>query len=218
MNFQIINAPQGSPEWFMARLGVVTASNIEKVLAKKGSATRQTIMSELVAQIATRQAQEISAAPLEWGKKHEENARRAYCLMHDCEIEQIGFMRSLDDRKGCSPDGKVVGQTKGTEIKCPWNPGHFIEFITSNEVKKEWEKQCQFSMWVSGFDQWDLSMYDPRMTKKMLHTITYERDLKLFERFNNEIPDFIYDMDQMLLIAGYEFGEQWSKSESDEAA
>ena len=54
-----IDHPQGSPEWFAARVGRVTASRISAVLAKgrggEASTTRASYMGELIAETLTGQ-------------------------------------------------------------------------------------------------------------------------------------------------------------------
>ena len=199
MSFQLPFDPKtvkhNSPEHFILKLGVVSASNIEKALAKKGSATRQTYMAELVAQVCTGEMPEINAKPLEWGNAHEADARAAYSLFTGYEVETEGFIMSTDFRKGCSPDVRIKGKRKRAEIKCPFSSKTYIEFLTCAAVQNEYEKQIQFSMWLTGDEEWDFVNYDPRMQKNMIHIKTYERDLKLMERFTKEIPEFIRDMD-----------------------
>ena len=46
---------QRTDEWFAARLGKVTASNIAKVMAKGGGATRKNYMAQLVCETLTGQ-------------------------------------------------------------------------------------------------------------------------------------------------------------------
>ena len=51
--FTIAGADQGSEEWFKLKLGVLSASNANKIVAKVGTQTRATYMSELIAQVVT---------------------------------------------------------------------------------------------------------------------------------------------------------------------
>ena len=57
MNTPIINCVQGSPEWFAARVGKVTASRLSDVMAKNRAGTgwgvtRTNYIAELVADLA----------------------------------------------------------------------------------------------------------------------------------------------------------------------
>ncbi len=73
-------------------------------------------------------------------------------------------------------------------------------------------------MWVLDADKWDFSMYDPRMQKCPMKTITYERDDKMIKTLEDAVPQFIHDMDLMLKKFGIEFGEQWVRLAEKSAA
>jgi hypothetical protein len=47
--FQVRGARQQSDPWFKMKLGVISASNASRAVAKKGTATRHTYLCELVA-------------------------------------------------------------------------------------------------------------------------------------------------------------------------
>lgn len=209
-------AEQNSPRWHILKLGVISASRIKDALAKIDSATRQSYMAELVAQICTGEKPEINAKQLEWGQMHEAAARNAYELLTDHQVSVCGFKFHENLRSGCSPDGEIKSLRRGVEIKCPYSSKVFIEFLTCDQIKDEYKKQCQFGMWITGFETWDFVNYDPRMEKNMLHYVTLERDEKLMKEFNEKIPEFIYDMDKMLLKAGYQFGDQWKQYYTNE--
>ena len=54
------------------RLGVISASNASKLLAKRGSATRDSYLAQLVGEIATGMPQdEINAKAMAWGKEND---------------------------------------------------------------------------------------------------------------------------------------------------
>lgn len=201
---------QGSSEWLHMKLGVISASNISRALSKKGSATRDGYMAELVAQIATREKPEINARPLEWGKENELAARSIYEFEMDTEFKQVPIIfKDKSMRCAVSPDG--YGE-RPLELKCPFSSRVFIEFVCSEKIKKEYIDQCQYSMWVTNANFWDFANYDPRMTKKQFHCVTIERDEKKMKEFDEKIPEFISEMDEMLSKLGIEFGYQWHKN------
>jgi hypothetical protein len=200
---------QGSPEWLQAKLGVISASNISKVLAKKGSDTRNGYLAELVAQVCTQQMEELNAKALEFGKVNEIAARAAYEFESGNVIETVGFIYGPDKRTGCSPDGMVTKLNKGVEIKVPYTSRVFIEFLAMGKIKKEYFLQCQFSLWVTGFSTWDFVNFNPRMKKNMLHYITIERDEETMKLFDEAIPEFVQEMDELLGRTGFKWGDQW---------
>lgn len=206
------DAQQGSEAWLTLKLGVISASNASKMVAKAGSATRDSYMAELVAQVATGIMPEISAKPMEWGKDHEDAARSSYEFMTGENTTEVPFV-FLDNsfRVGVSPDFILDGKNKGGEIKCPWNSVHYIQFLTSDKIKPEWDWQVQLTLKVIGADTWDFCQYDPRMKKNPLKITTIDRDEKKQKTLDDAIPQFISDMDKMLQKAGFEFGEHWAR-------
>lgn len=209
---EVADAQQQSAAWFILKQGVVSASCAAKFVATKTSATRNGYIAELVAQVATGLMPEISAAPLAWGNDHEDAARSHYEFSSGLEITELPFVfKDETFRFGCSPDGLVTDK-KGVEIKCPFNSRNYIEFLTAKKVKPEWDWQVQFTMWVTGAEEWDFVQYDPRMRKNLMRIITIEKSEEKFEKLDGAAEDFIKDMDEMLARAGFEFGEHWAKS------
>ena len=209
MKLDIVNFEQGSYEWFQAKLGVPSASNIAKVLAKKGTETRAGYLSELVAQVATGEMPEISAKAMDWGKTQESVARSAYELCENVQVEQVGFIYGHNRRVGCSPDGLVLNIAKGVEIKCPYTSKVHVDFLAMDKIKDEYIKQCQFSLWVTGLETWDFCSFDPRFKKNLLKVHTIQRDQSLMDRFDNEVPEFIKEMDAILERLEIKWGSQW---------
>src|SRR5690242_11259103 len=126
MNEEII---QGSPEWFAARLGKVTASRVADVVAKtaKGAAStsRANYMAQLIVERLTQRATEtFTNAAMQWGTDTEPQARNAYAFRTDSEIQEVGFVTHPNiAQSGASPDG-LVGTDGMVEIKCPITATH----------------------------------------------------------------------------------------------
>lgn len=208
--FPVVEAQQGSEVWFKLKLGVVSASNAHKAVAKRDSETRLTYMSELVAQVCTGIIEEVNSKHMDWGHLHEDAARSCYEFESGSKVTELPFVfKDNLFREGCSPDG-FVSTTKGVEIKCPYNSAHFIKFFTDDKVKPEYQWQCQFTLRVLGADEWDFTNYDPRMRKGQIKTLTIKRDAEKQQVFDDFIPLFIEDMDKMLSKIGIKFGEQWT--------
>jgi hypothetical protein len=207
----ILQIDQGSPEWQKAKLGVISASNISKVLAKKGTETRHGYMMELIGQIATKEAEEFNAKALEWGKVNEPAARAAYEFETGNNVELAGFIYGPDKRTGCSPDGMITKLNRGLEIKNPMTGKVHADFLTMDKIKIEYIYQVQFSMWVTGFDEWDFCSFHAKFKAPgtMLKILTIKRDAELMKRFDDEIPAFISEMDEHLKKLKINYGSQW---------
>jgi hypothetical protein len=210
-NVPVSEAQQGSAAWLQLKLGVISASNASKVVAKKDSETRNTYMCELVAQVCTGVIEELNFKQLDWGKSHEDAARSTYEFATDSHMSQVCFVfKDETFRAGSSPDG-LIDSKKGAEIKCPWDSTNYIKFFVSDRIKPEWDWQNQFNMWITGATEWDFVQYDPRMKKSPIKILTVERDEKKQTTFDEAVPEFIHDMDKMLEKIGIKFGEQWMR-------
>lgn len=207
----IADAQQGSTMWQILKLGVISASNVNKAVAKAGSETRNTYLAELCAQICTGTFDELNSKYLEWGNFHEDAARSYYEFSTGNEVKQLPFVfKDESFRMGCSPDG-IVNETKGVEIKCPFNAVHFVKFLVDDKIKSEYVWQYQYSLWVMDATHWDFVQYHPSMKKNPMKILTVEKDEKTFKIFDELIPKFIEDLDKMLAKAGFRFGEQWER-------
>lgn len=214
MSSQFLAVPQGDDAWLQMRLGVITASCAHDLLPSKTGKgfkqSRQTYMNELIAEICTGKSEEINAKALDWGKANEVAARAAYQFEADELIQDGGFIYGMNKRIGCSPDGIIVGKNKGLELKCPFSTSTHIAFLRHNFTKDEYLTQVQWSMWVSGFEEWAFASFDPRMKSNMIKTYVYERDEKMMKLFDEIVPEFIEEMDEELEKFNIKFGDQWA--------
>ena len=212
LGFDLAAEEQGSYNWHMARLGVITASEVSQILGKSGSATYNGYMAILIAEIATGapvDAKRISVKELEWGKTHEGSAREMYQFITGDAVSTFTMLHSDNMRCGFSPDGLILSKNRGAEIKCPWNTRYHIESLCDGTIKKEYMDQVQFSMWVSGLNEWEFVSFDPRMRRSNLFHTTIERSDKHMKLFDDAVPQFCLEMDRKLELIGFKFGDQW---------
>ena len=180
---------------------------------------RQSYMCELVAQIITGEIPEqMGFRQCEWGHDHEDEARAHIELDLGIDVTVPAFIyRDEIKRFGISPDGLVTGLYKGKktglELKAPFTTKVFVEFATCEKIKQMYVDQCQYSMWVTGYDQWIFANYDPRIINedKRLHHVVIERDPVYMSKYDAAEKTFIPAMDAMLDKMGSCFGDQWAK-------
>lgn len=209
---EVQGAQQGSEAWLDLKLGVISASNVSKAVAKKGSATRETYMCSLIGQVCTGIMPEINGKALDWGKVHEDSARAHYEFLTSTTMTELPFVfKDSSFRAGASPDGLLINKSKGVEIKVPFNTENHIKSVIADKIKPEYVWQVQFSMWVLGCETYDFCSYDPRMNGETLKIMTVEKDTKKHEILDNEIPEFIGEMDKHLNELGIKFGDQWKR-------
>lgn len=209
---------QGSEEWMSLRLGVITASEVWKVLSKPKSGktwsdTKNTYLNTLIGEVCTGVTKEVKARTLEWGKEYEIEARMSFEFYSGLVVKEVPIIFKDESlRMACSPDG-LCSDGAGLELKCPNTTEVFIDLALNGikAMKKEYTAQVQYSMWVTNKDVWHFSNYDPRMPggKEIVH-IPVERDEKMMEKFDELIPEFIEKMDAGLRKLDIKFGNQWS--------
>lgn len=192
----ILFCEQGSPEWYAARAGIVTASEFQTLLMKgKGggdSLTRKTYMRKLAGEIITGEpAESFTNVHMERGKVMEVEARDLYAFMTDCEPEQIGFIRN--GRKGASPDS-LIDVDGGLEIKTKL-PHLQIELLEKDEVPSEHIAQIQGAMWVAEREWWDFVSYWPKLPLFVKRVYRDEEYIKAMaaalDQFNDELDAMV---------------------------
>ena len=171
---------QGSPEWFAARLGKVTASRVADIVArtKTGvSASRATYRAQLVCERLTGMPQDGYKSPaMEWGTLTEPDARAAYEFETGRKVETVGFVSHPGFvHAGASPDG-LVGEDGLIEIKCP-NTATHIETLLGKAVPGKYICQMQWQLACTGRQWCDFVSYDPRLPGHLqLAVYRLERD------------------------------------------
>lgn len=172
---------QRSQAWRQARVGKITASRFNDVIAikrdGKPTAARDRYMKEITFQrLCGIPCHEISSKALIWGSEVESFAREVYELETGHLVTDAEFITHTQyPFIGCSPDGLI--DTDGCyESKCPMDEVvHLNTWL--NGMPKEHIPQIQGSLLVTG-RQWSTFVsYDPRMRENLrLYYQRIERD------------------------------------------
>lgn len=197
-------APQGSPEWHLARAGCITASNFHLIRAANRMKTgpRKGGYSEKALNYAFRLAIErISKVPLDegfeiWqmqrGHDLEPVARMKREMRTGVLVEPVGFVTTDDGKFGASADG-FVGDDEGDEYKCFISPEKLRAIYLTGDVSEVID-QCDGGMWITGRKAWTFGLYCPALESICLDLVLHriernddrlyelERDLIEFER------------------------------------
>ena len=186
-------------------------ASIRELLPPVYGDMRQGYMAELVGQIVTGLLpDQMSFKQCDWGNDHEDSARALFELELGVDVEVPAFIYKDETKRcGISPDGLIVGKKIGLELKCPFTTKVFVEFATCDKIKKEYMEQCQYSMWVTGYEGWYFANYDPRIKTKNLHWVLLERDQSYMDKYDKAFENFKKDMDLMLSKLDMKFGDQW---------
>lgn len=164
---KILNVQQGSPEWLRARLGIPTASQVDRLLtpAKLKISSQATLYRNQLL------AEWLCGYPIDWGGQSafmergtdmEPEARAFYELQRDVEAQTVGFVLRDDGLFGGSPDS-LVGKDGGLEIKCPALHTHVGYLLDPAALEAEYRGQVQAYLYLTGRAWWDLIAYNPEL-------------------------------------------------------
>jgi len=190
---------QGSPEWFAARCGKVTASRIADIMAKTKSgpsASRKNYAAQLIAERLTGTVGEsFSNAAMQWGTQTEPEARAAYEFWRNATVEEVGFVDHPTIAKcGASPDG-LVGAAGLVEIKCP-NTATHLDTLEGGTIDKKYMLQMQWQMACTERQWCDFVSYDPRLPETFkIHIQRVELDESLVAEISAEVSAFLAEID-----------------------
>jgi putative phage-type endonuclease len=190
---------QGTPEWFAARLGNVTASRVADVIAKTKSgyaASRDNYMAQLICERMTNTVAESFSSPaMQWGTETEPLARAAYESLADVLVDEVGYIaHPTIERAGASPDG-LIGVFGLLEIKCP-NTATHIDTLISEQVPTKYITQMQWQMSCTGRTWADFVSFDPRLPSGLqMFVKRVEFDAEYVAMLKEEVIKFLTELD-----------------------
>lgn len=194
----IVDVEQGTPEWFAARLGKVSASRVADVVAKTKTgwgASRANYAADLIAERLTGvKAESYSNVAMQWGTDNEPAARKAYEFMTGNAVATVGLVLHPSIDMACaSPDG-LVGEDGLVEIKAPQTATH-IETLLGAPVADKYVKQVHWQMAATGRAWCDFVSFDPRMPGEMsLHITRIARDDALIKSLEADVSVFLSEI------------------------
>jgi len=193
------NELQGTDDWKLDRCGKVTASRVADVIARTKSgygASRAAYMADLLCERLTGRPMEgFQNAAMLRGTEIEPVARRRYSIKTGNLIENMGFVtHPFIPMSGASPDGKVAGQRRLIELKCPHSHTHF-SYIESRTVPKDYLTQQQWQMACTGAEANDFVSFDDRVPENLqLLIIPVERDDAYIAMLEQEVEKFLDEL------------------------
>lgn len=154
MSLTIHEVEQRSPAWYEARLGIVTASAVGKLLTPTlkvaSNDTSRGLVTTLVAERLTGIVEETRQTDDMFRGVVEEPRARDHYSKHHADVTEVGFI--TEDKWsfsiGVSPDG-LVGDDGMIEIKAPRAKGH-IQTVLSDQMPAAHMPQVQCALLVSG--------------------------------------------------------------------
>lgn len=190
-----MRAEQGSPAWFMDRLGCLTASRMVDAKAGKETASRRNYIAQLVAERLTGTvAESFSNAAIEWGTSHEPLARAEYEILTDQFVDQDGFIKHpAIEWCGASCDG-FVGNDGLVEIKAP-NTATHIDYLLGQKPPAKYIPQMALQLACTGRQWCDFVSYDPRLPEEhRLFVVRYTPEPSYLETIDKEARAFLAEV------------------------
>lgn len=192
---------QRTEEWFLARLGKVTASRIADLMARgrsgASSASRANYKAQLICERLTGTPTEgFTNSAMQWGTDTEPQARATYTLTTGRIVDEVGFVKHpIIAMSGASPDGLLDGGKGLVEIKCPNSATHIATLLGEPPADK-YIKQMQWQMACTGAEWCDFVSFDPRLPDEMqLHIQRIAADYDLQREIEAEVRSFLVDVD-----------------------
>lgn len=199
---------QLSPEWFAQRVGHVTASRMNDVMAKgkvtpRGveteSLTRKKYLMQIVTERLTGKAEDSHTnSYMEWGKEQEPFARMAYEAHAGVLVDESPFcLHPTIKWLGASPDGFIYDGS--IEIKCPTTQVH-LGYRLDNRVPTKYMNQIQCQMWCAGRIWADFISFDPRLPERLqLFVFRTQRNEEIIKDMEKEVIKFLAEVDETIL-------------------
>ena len=196
---------QRTEEWFAARVGKVTASNVDNVIVKVKngeSMYKRKYRTQLITEQLTGKPVKIFMnEAMRHGVEYEDEARNAYIaklgLLKDVDVKEEGFVdHPTVMMSGASPDG-MVGDEGLIEIKCP-QPMTHTTTLETGEIHKRYMHQMMWQMaCVGGHIKWcDFVSYHPDFPDDLkLFIKRVPRDNELIARLEEEVSTFVQEVE-----------------------
>lgn len=202
---KILDFPQGTIEWALARAGRVTASRVDAVLSrardgKSEGATRRNYKAQVISEILTGRPQEngFTNKAMENGLENEPLARGKYEVSTGMDVDKVGFvLHPTIERAGASPDG-LVGPKGLAQFKCPFVATH-IGYMLAGEVPTDYQPQMLWEMACTEREWCDFVSYCPSLPPHLaLYVMRFQRDEARIQKITAEVNVFLREVDEII--------------------
>jgi hypothetical protein len=190
-----------SMEWFRARSGKFTPSELHKLMTEPKSKAdilsvgaityiKEKIAETLIENLPNEN--EFTNAATAWGNSYEDEAINLFSDQSDTEIIKPGFI-DCNDFFGGTPDGIAADGSFGIEVKCPYNPTIHLDNLILDpmdfpKARKEYYYQIQGYALLTGIKDWYFISYDPRQQDPLkIRHILVEMDKDTQKRIREKL-------------------------------
>lgn len=178
---------QLSDEWFEARKGKITASNVGAILGVSPYADSESVMRSMVREYHGAESEIKSNIAMEWGNDNEHQALMAVESHLGVMVEQCGFIVHENGWLGASPDGLTHDAV--IEVKCPYRKEMF-----SLDSRKDYYAQVQTQMLCAGKTKGYFGVWVPdfiQVTPVELDEEWIASSMPILEKFHSEFLEIV---------------------------
>lgn len=195
---KIHDVEQGTPEWLKVRMGMVTASDLDRLLTpafeiRKGKMPKSLMHSKMAEGLRGLPNPGFSSFATEEGQELEIEARSRFALDEDHKMKNVGFVENEEARFGCSPDA-LLDDDGGLEIKCPFPQTH-VKYLDEEILPEDYACQVHGSMFATGRTWWKFYSYHRRMQPFIL---TVQRDEAICAKIQEALTGFYAKYDEAM--------------------
>lgn len=194
-----VDVEQGTVEWRMARVGILTASTFDKIITatgKQSSAWEKHMHRVLAEQLLNVPLDDgADGGFLERGNVLEKRAVSYYELQKDCHTAPGGFVLRDDERTGASPD-RLVGDAGLLEIKCPAAHTHIGYLLDTDGIGHK--PQVQGQLWVCEREWSDTLSFNPEMPPALVRQYRDDKFIAALEGYVKQFHDAVDEAKEKL--------------------
>lgn len=156
-----LDVEQNSEEWFEARIGLVTSSELNNVLMDPTKAGYRNYRAQIMLEQMTGKTPErFTNKYTDWGHEVEDLALMSYTLQSKLQTRKCGIFIHKFLKIGDSPDAIVIDQPGCIEIKCK-NSANHLEAIRTGHMPREHKAQVHNHINMTGSEWCDYVSFDP---------------------------------------------------------
>lgn len=191
---------QRSQEWLDERVGFITGSRLNDVLAKKETAARKNYLLQLAIERINKKPAEpmfINDA-MQRGIDKEDEAVICFEINQGVFTEKCSFIKSKDiPWFGASPD-RLIGNDAILECKVPNTLTH-MNYIIDNKLPTKYKAQVYGQMLVTERDRGYFMSWDDRTVDGMeLFVVEFKKDNEYMENLVKEITLFNKEVEELV--------------------
>jgi len=190
---KIFNIKQRTPEWYQKRLGSIGGSEISQLVGGEKGFNR--LVEKKKYEIMFGQEKDsltFQSDAMRRGVELESKAIDHFCFLKNKTVESVGLITGDIEHTHVSPDGIIVGEKAGLEVKCPLLSTYGK--YKNGKIPIHIIRQVQYSMFITRWSKWYLFIFHPDTPCLTLPIVADNTMHKLFnekiEQFNRIIKEW----------------------------